>query len=33
MSGVEYIDLFQDVSVYNSYDRLKKAGLTNKEAK
>lgn len=33
MNELERNDLFQDVCLYNTYDRLKKAGLAKKEAK
>lgn len=33
MNELECSYLFKDVSLYNTYDRLKKAGLNKKEGK
>lgn len=31
MNGLEDSDLFMDVSLFNTYDRLKKAGLAKED--
>lgn len=33
MNELEFSYLFRDVSLYNTYDRLKKAGFSKKEGK